>query len=449
MKPDLIARYDQRIPRYTSYPTAPHFSNEVGPETAARWLADLPAGVAASLYLHVPFCAELCLYCGCHTSVARRYAPVAAYVELLEREIALVAERLTHPIDVRHIHWGGGTPTILKGSDLKRLMARLREAFRIAAAAEVAIEIDPRTVTPAHIETLADSGFNRASLGVQSFEPLVQQTIRRIQSFEETARVADWLRHAGIDGINLDLMYGLPYQTVENVVATVERSLSLDPDRVSLFGYAHVPWMKRHQALLPEDVMPNAEERFAQFEAAAARLVEASYVRVGLDHFAKPDDPMAEALKAGDLKRNFQGYTTDAAPVLIGFGASAISSYPQGYAQNASSTPEYRTAVLAGELATTRGLALTEEDRLRREVIERLMCDLAVDLGEVCRRHGIAPDHFGPELQAVDRLAGEGLARRDGVRVSVPEEARPLLRVLCAAFDARLAASAGRHARAI
>jgi oxygen-independent coproporphyrinogen-3 oxidase len=449
MKPDLIARYDQRIPRYTSYPTAPHFSNEVGPETAARWLADLPAGVAASLYLHVPFCAELCLYCGCHTSVARRYAPVAAYVELLEREIALVAERLTHPIDVRHIHWGGGTPTILKGSDLKRLMARLREAFRIAAAAEVAIEIDPRTVTPAHIETLADSGFNRASLGVQSFEPLVQQTIRRIQSFEETARVADWLRHAGIDGINLDLMYGLPYQTVENVVATVERSLSLDPDRVSLFGYAHVPWMKRHQALLPEDVMPNAEERFAQFEAAAARLVEAGYVRVGLDHFAKPDDPMAEALKAGDLKRNFQGYTTDAAPVLIGFGASAISSYPQGYAQNASSTPEYRTAVLAGELATARGLALTEEDRLRREVIERLMCDLAVDLGEVCRRHGIAPDHFGPELQAVDRLAGEGLARRDGVRVSVPEEARPLLRVLCAAFDARLAASAGRHARAI
>ncbi len=449
MKPDLIARYDQRIPRYTSYPTAPHFSNEVGPATAAQWLAGLPAGMAASLYLHVPFCAELCLYCGCHTTVARRYAPVAAYVELLEREIALVAERLTHPVDVRHIHWGGGTPTILKGSDLKRIMARLREVFRVGPTAEIAIEIDPRTVTPAHIETLAGSGFNRASLGVQSFEPLVQQTIRRIQSFEETARVADWLRHAGIEGVNLDLMYGLPYQTVENVVATVERSLSLDPDRVSLFGYAHVPWMKRHQALLPEDVMPNAEERFAQCEAAAARLVEAGYVRVGLDHFAKPDDPMAEALKAGDLKRNFQGYTTDAAPVLIGFGASAISSYPQGYAQNTSSTPEYRKAVLAGELATARGLALTEEDRLRREVIERLMCDLAVDLGEVCRRHGIAPDHFGPELAAVDRLAGEGLARREGVRVSVPEEARPLVRVLCAAFDARLSASAGRHARAI
>jgi oxygen-independent coproporphyrinogen-3 oxidase len=370
-------------------------------------------------------------------------------VELLEREIALVAERLTNPLDVRHIHWGGGTPTILKGSDLKRLMARLREAFRVGPAAEVAIEIDPRTVTPAHIETLADSGFNRASLGVQSFEPLVQQTIRRIQSFEETARVADWLRHAGVEGLNLDLMYGLPYQTVENVVATVERALALDPDRVSLFGYAHVPWMKRHQALLPEDVMPNAEERFAQFEAAAARLVTAGYVRVGLDHFAKPDDPMAEALKAGDLKRNFQGYTTDAAPVLIGFGASAISSYPQGYAQNASSTPEYRKAVLAGELATARGLVLTEEDRLRREVIERLMCDLAVDLGEVCGRHGIAPDHFASELVVVDRLAGEGLARRDGVRVSVPEEARPLVRVLCAAFDARLMAGAGRHSRVI
>ena len=449
MTPDLISRYDQRVPRYTSYPTAPHFTPAVGPETFAAWLRELPAGTAASLYFHIPFCAELCLYCGCHTTVARRYGPVEAYVDLLEREIDLVSETLSVPLDVRHVHWGGGTPTILRGSDFLRLMHRVGARLGIAGDAEIAVEIDPRTISPAHIEALREGGVNRASLGVQSFEPAVQQTIGRIQSFAQTRRVAEWLRHAGIRALNLDLMYGLPFQTVENVISTVSRALELDPERISLFGYAHVPWMKRHQALLPEDALPRAAERFAQFEAAAQRIAEAGYVSIGLDHFAKAGDPLAQALAAGRLHRNFQGYTTDASTALIGLGASSISRLPHGYAQNASTTVEYRTAVLAGHPATARGIALTADDRLRGEVIERLMCDLAVDLDEICRRHRVDPSFFEAEIENVDRLADVRLAVRDGMRIKVPKAARPLVRTLCAAFDARLADSVGRHAPAV
>jgi oxygen-independent coproporphyrinogen III oxidase len=449
MTPDLIARCEQRVPRYTSYPTAPHFTSEIGPESYAAWLGGLAAGTETSLYLHVPFCAELCLYCGCHTTVARRYGPIAAYVDLLEREIDLVAEQLQAPLAVRHIHWGGGTPTILTGSDLLRLTDHLGRRFGVESGAEIAVEIDPRTVTPAMVETLAAAGISRASLGVQSFEPVVQQTIRRVQSFAETHRVAEWLRFAGIEAINLDIMYGLPFQTVENVVATVVRALDLDPDRLALFGYAHVPWMRRHQALLPQDAMPNSAERLAQFEAAAQRIVEAGYVRVGLDHFAKAEDPLAEALSAGALRRNFQGYTTDAAPALIGFGASAISRLPAGYAQNAATTVDYRAQIARGSLATARGLALTQDDLLRGEVIERLMCDFHVDLAEICRRHGADPSLLTAELAKVDALADDGLALRRGTRISVPDHARSLVRVLCAAFDARLSNGPGRHAAAV
>jgi oxygen-independent coproporphyrinogen III oxidase len=449
MTPDLIARYDQRVPRYTSYPTAPHFTPEVGAETYGDWLASLASGTETSIYLHVPFCAELCLYCGCHTTVARRYAPIAAYVDLLAQEIDLVASRLQGSLKVRHIHWGGGTPTILKASDFARLSACVASRIGLASEAEIAIEIDPRTISPAQVETLATVGVNRASLGVQSFEPVVQQAIGRIQSYAETRRVAEWLRHAGIERINLDLMYGLPFQTVENVVATVERSLNLDPDRIALFGYAHVPWMKRHQKLLPEDALPRSAERFAQFQAAAERILAAGYVRVGLDHFATPDDPIAQALERGDLHRNFQGYTTDPAPALIGLGTSAISSLPQGYAQNASATVEYRRHILEDRLPTARGYALTDEDRLRREVIERLMCDLAVDLDSVCARHGADPNGFAAELQLLEKLSGDGLVSWTGNRIEIPEEARPLVRSVCAVFDTRLQQAAGRYAPAL
>jgi len=446
MTPELIARYDQRVPRYTSYPTAPHFKAEVGPSIYAQWLSELSPETALSLYLHVPFCAELCLYCGCHTTVARTYSPVASYVDLLEREIELVARHLPGRMGVTHVHWGGGTPTILSGPDLERIMRRLGESFDIRFHAEIAVEIDPRTLTLEHVEALAASGLNRASLGVQDFDPTVQKTINRIQSFEQTAKVAGWLRAAGVRGLNLDLMYGLPHQTTASVLRTVEQALRLDPDRIALFGYAHVPWIKRHQALLPEEALPGAIERVEQNTAAAAALIQTGYVQIGLDHFAKPGDPMAEQQRNGRLHRNFQGYTTDEATALIGFGTSAIGSMPQGYIQNASSTVAYREAIAQGKLATVRGIALTDDDRLRRRIIERLMCDFSVDLSRIAG--GRTPD-FTSELAAIDEMARDGLVKRDGLFIEIPEDSRLLVRNVCAAFDRYLDSREARHSRAV
>lgn len=449
MTPELIARYDQRVPRYTSYPTAPHFKPEITAGTYGSWLAELAPDKSLSLYLHVPFCAELCLYCGCNTAVTRSYKAVAAYVDCLEREIELVTKHLPARMDVSHIHWGGGTPTILSPNDLQRISQRLGAAFKIQARAEVAVEIDPRTITLDHVDALAASGLNRASLGVQDFDPRVQETIKRVQSFEQTATVAAWLRQAGVSGLNLDLMYGLPFQTVESVVRSVDLALRLDPDRIALFGYAHVPWMKRHQALLPEDSLPDAVARVEQREAAAAAFVEAGYVQIGIDHFAKPDDPMALRQQDGRLHRNFQGYTTDEAPALIGFGTSAIGALPQGYIQNAPTTVAYREAIMNGRLATVRGVALTNEDRLRRSIIERLMCDFRVDLTEIASEFAWDPADFYPEIQAIDELAQDGIVARDGLTVAVPEESRALVRNVCAVFDRYLESGALRHSRAL
>ena len=440
---------DRRLPRYTSYPTAPHFDPAIDAGTYAGWLRAIPAGETLSLYLHVPFCAALCLYCGCHTTVVRRYAPIAAYVDMLEREIALIAEHLGTGRQVSHIHWGGGTPTILSAADLLRITGVLRAAFDVRPDAEFAIEIDPRKLGPDEVKTLVAMGVNRASLGVQDFNESVQRAINRIQSYDETARAVAWLRDAGISNLNFDLMYGLPHQSVDSVLTSVSQALTLTPDRIALFGYAHVPWMKRHQALLPEEHLPDAAKRLRQTRAASVAICAAGYVAIGLDHFAKPDDSLARARHDGRLRRNFQGYTTDGASTLIGFGASAIGTLPQGYVQNAATTANYRSAVASNGLATVRGLALTADDRLRRDVIERLMCDLAVDLEAVAARHGCDPGVFAAEISSVDAKMDEDLATRDGYRIVVPEEARPFLRHVCAIFDKYLLAGARRHSRAL
>lgn len=439
----------RRVPRFTSYPTAPHFGDEVGPELHAAWLAAHDPGQPLSLYAHVPFCSELCLYCGCQTTVARGYGPVAAYVALLHRELDRLASLLPARPRVSHLHFGGGTPTMLAPSDFKALVARLRRDFAFDADAEIAVEIDPRTLTPAHVEMLGDSGVTRASLGVQSFDPLVQKTVNRLQSFALTQRLTEWLRHAGIEALNLDLMYGLPHQTVANVVDSTRQALELSPDRVAVFGYAHVPWMKRHQAVLPEEAMPDAAGRAAQFEAAAAVLCDAGYVQIGLDHFARPDDAMALKLEAGALRRNFQGYTTDEASTLIGIGASAISSFPQGYAQNQATVGPYRRALEAGDLPTARGVVITRADRLRAAIIERLMCDLSVDLEAICAAHRVDAAELTPDLGRLAPLLADGLAVRDRHRIVIPLEARHLVRVVSAAFDARSAAAQARYSVAL
>ena len=298
MRPDLLARYaDERLPRYTSYPTAPHFTAAVDPAVYGDWLAGLPEGATGSLYVHIPFCRRMCWYCGCNTSVTQRDEPVHDYLGALGREIGMVAGRLPRRLPVVHVHFGGGTPTIVAPDDFLRLMETLRAAFDIRDDAEIAIEIDPRTLTAAMAKTLGEAGITRASLGVQSLDPDVQRAIARVQSLEQTTRAVDRLHAAGITGINIDLIYGLPHQTVDSCLDTVDRCVALRPERFAVFGYAHVPSFKRHQRKIDATALPGGAERTAQAEAIAARLEASGYQRIGLDHFALPDDPMAVGRK--------------------------------------------------------------------------------------------------------------------------------------------------------
>jgi oxygen-independent coproporphyrinogen-3 oxidase len=447
---ELLAKYGKPVPRYTSYPTAPHFSPLVGAARYGEWLESLGGTVEPlSLYLHIPFCRSLCWFCGCSTRVVNNYNPVESYLKLLIKEIGLVTERLGPGRKVSHIHFGGGTPTMLSAGDLERLAAALRDHFAVADEAEFAVEIDPRVLTAEQAAALGRMGVTRASLGVQDFAPIVQKAINRIQPYETTLRAIEALRAHGVSRINLDLLYGLPHQTVEGVVATVDRALTLEPDRLAIFGYAHVPWMKKHQQLVPEDALPDAAARFAQAGAAAARLVECGYMSIGLDHFARPDDPMAKALAAGRLGRNFQGYTTDAAETLIGLGASAIGALPQGYVQNSAEVRPYGEAIAGGQLAAVRGIATDAEDRLRRDLIEQLMCGFEVALDETARRHGYDPAILIPERAVLAGMAADGLVvLEDGV-LRVTETGRPFVRSVCAVFDGYLRKGAARHSIAV
>jgi oxygen-independent coproporphyrinogen III oxidase len=450
MEPNrLLEKYDRLVPRYTSYPTAPHFSDAVTPGDYAAWLRDLPPDAPLSLYLHVPFCASLCLFCACHTTVVNQLAPLRAYADTLLMEIDLVARSIGRRQRVKHIHWGGGTPTCLPPDAMRDIMTRLRAFFDVAEDAEIAVEVDPRTLTTASLDALAEMGTTRASLGVQDFDPKVQATINRHQDFALTARCAERLRRVGIRSLNLDLIYGLPYQTVDGLRETVRQALALRPDRVAVFGYAHVPWMKKHQALIPDSALPKRDERYAQQQAAELAIAEAGYVRIGLDHFALPGDAMATAATAGHLKRNFQGYTTDDAPILLGLGASSIGSLPEGYVQNHPAVPAWRDAVRAGTLPIVRGIALTAQDRLRRDVIEQIMCGFTVDLAETAERHGATPAALMDAAPALQDMARDGLLDWDGYRVTVRPEGRPFVRNVAAAFDTWLRPGAGRHSAAV
>ncbi len=445
----LIPYALRQVPRYTSYPTAPHFGDSVGAGTYRTWLSELDLAEPLSLYLHVPFCRTICHYCGCHTKAVRRDGPIYEYVETLAREIVLVRDGMPGRGRISHIHWGGGTPSIIPPEAFLDLVALLRENFELLPGGEHAIELDPRTVTRPLVAALAEAGINRASLGVQDFSEHVQKAIGRIQPFRRVEKTVEELREAGIGALNFDLMYGLPLQTIDDVVRSVELSLSLQPSRVALFGYAHVPWMKTHQRLISTDDLPGATERLAQAERAAEVLAAHGYVRIGLDHFAHPDDQMARMLGEGRLHRNFQGYTTDAASGLIGLGVSAIGKLPQGYVQNASDIGGWRRAVEAGEFPIARGLALSTDDRARAEVIERLMCDLEVDYGAVAASHGRASDFMDDARPALEELAADGLVEIRGRHVRVPEAMRSFARLPAAAFDAYLAPQAKRHSMAV
>ena len=440
--------FSARVPRYTSYPTAPHFHAGVGGATVRDWLLGLPKGMDLSLYLHIPFCDTLCWFCGCHTKVVNRYTPLTSYLEVLFAEIANIGALLPGHA-VTHMHWGGGSPTMLSPADVLRLKGVLKQHFTFAPGSEFAVEIDPRGLKDEMVAALAEAGLTRASIGVQDFDPKVQKAINRIQPFDETRLVAESLKAAGIASLNIDLIYGLPHQTLANVARTIELSLSLKPQRFAVFGYAHVPHFKKHMQLIDEKVLPDAEARLAQFDLAHEMLSAAGYVSIGLDHFALPDDELAVAQKAGRLARNFQGYTTDDAPALVGIGASSISALPQGYAQNKPEVPEYRKAVEAGELAVARGIALNDDDRLRRAVIERLMCDLEADLDRLGAPFGKSAADFQAEISALKPLMAEGFVVLEGARLTVPHKARAAVRLVAATFDRYLAKSQAVHAVAV
>lgn len=449
MNTELLRKYSGAVPRYTSYPTAPHFHEGIDNGTYRRWLGELGHRNRISLYLHIPYCDRLCWFCACHTKHTLKYEPIAVYLEALRREIEAVGSLVSPDAVVSAVHFGGGSPTMLRPEDMVGLMDCLRRHFTFGLAPEISVEMDPNDLDESRYDALAVIGMTRASLGVQDFDDKVQKTINRIQTFEQTESVVDAVRARGVHSVNCDILYGLPFQTCETLQQTVDQIISLDPDRIALFGYAHVPWMKKHQSLIPEQALPDIAERYRQMTMAAEMLSKAGYRAIGIDHFAKPADTLSRAVETGELRRNFQGYTTDTADALIGLGASAIGRLPQGYVQNMVATGEYQRMVGEGGFAVLKGIELSEEDHLRSYVIERLMCDFSLDLGDLKRRFGKASHSVSMEAQLFAGGDRDGVVRMDGDVFAVTEAGKPFVRHIAATFDAYLGSGRGRHSVAV
>lgn len=436
------------VPRYTSYPTAPHFSAEVGSDIYGGFLdgvADRDGPI--SLYVHIPFCHSICHYCGCTTKASRRYAPIEAYVEVLRSEIAMVAARIGQR-PVSHIHWGGGTPNLLSAGAFEAIIGDFHRFFSIGPDTEHAIELDPRHLGEGRARFLASIGVNRASLGVQDFDPAVQAAIGRIQPAETVAEAVMHLREAGISSLSFDLIYGLPEQSVSSIQRTVETAMALSPDRISLFGYAHVPWFRVNQKLIDASKLPGSQQRLELERTAHGAIERAGYATIGIDHFAKPDDAMAVALENRTLRRNFQGYTTDRADTLIGFGASSIGRTPAGYAQNVTDTGNWRDRLINGRFATERGRTLTPEDRLRADVIEQILCFFDVDLKATAARHNADSASLRTDVDKLTDLVSAGWVVASDDKVSIVRHRAELARLVASAFDAYLG-TGGRHSVAV
>ncbi|HSF95251.1 MAG TPA: oxygen-independent coproporphyrinogen III oxidase [Thermohalobaculum sp.] len=437
------------VPRYTSYPTAPHFSGAVDSATYERWLGALQPNAAISLYLHIPFCDELCWFCACRTQGSKMYYPVARYITQLEREIERVAELTGGTQKISQMHWGGGSPTVLSSGDIRRLARHVRAHFPNAAEADFAVEIDPRDMTPDRVAAFADAGLTRASIGVQDFDDKVQAAIGRHQGWEMTRDVIGALRGIGVSGVNIDLLYGLPHQTEASLARTLESVITLAPDRIALFGYAHVPWMAKRQKLIDEASLPGPAERQAQAALAARMLAEAGYTAIGIDHFAKPGDSLALARDDATLKRNFQGYTVDPAEALLGFGASAIGFLPQGYVQNDATTATYQLRIEKDGLAAVRGAALSLDDRVRRDAIEEILCQFRLDLDRLRAQYG---DFAEPLAAIVARLLDAAPPKalepwHGGFRISPRWHNN--IRLIAAEFDAYFQTQPARHSLAV
>lgn len=429
-----LGLFDSRVPRYTSYPPATRFGAAVGPAEVEAWQDAIPAGSAISLYLHVPFCRRLCWFCACRTQGTQSEDPVRAYAEVLLTEIDMLRRRLAPGMRLSRLHWGGGTPTLMPPDVIARVAGAALDAFPLAEGAEFSVEIDPSEIDDARLDALAAAGMTRASIGVQDFDPEIQRVIGREQSFEATAAAVDALRARGIASVNADILFGLPHQTPERIALSVQKLLALSPDRVALYGYAHVPWMAKRQVMIPEDALPSPEQRLRLFEVAESLFVADGYEAIGIDHFARPGDGLAATQRAGRLRRNFQGYTDDQADVLIGLGASSISRYPQGYAQNAPATGRHTKAIRAGGLSTSRGHAFSADDIRRARMIEALMCDFAISTAE-CARLGLTAAETAALFAPVKARFG-AMVEVDAEGLRIRPEGRPLTRMVARMFDA-------------
>ena len=449
MNIDLLHKYSGAVPRYTSYPTAPHFHEGIDNTTYRGWLGALGHRNRLSLYLHIPYCDRLCWFCACHTKHTLKYEPIALYLEALKQEIAAVGALVSPDAVVSAVHFGGGSPTMLDPQDMQDLMDCLRRHFTFGLAPEISVEMDPNDLDDSRYDALAAIGMSRASLGVQDFDDKVQKTINRIQSFEQTRSVVDAVRARGVHSVNCDILYGLPFQTCETLKRTVDQIVSLAPDRIALFGYAHVPWMKKHQSLIPEHALPDVAERYRQMTMAGEMLRQAGYSQIGIDHFARPTDTLSQAAQAGALRRNFQGYTTDTADALIGLGASSIGRLPQGYVQNMVATGEYQRMVGEGGLAAVKGIELSQDDHLRSHVIERLMCDFSIDLSDLQHRFGKVSHSVRDQAQQFAAGDRDGVVRLDADVFAVTEVGKPFVRNIAAIFDTYLGTGRGRHSVAV
>ncbi len=445
----LLDRYGGPAPRYTSYPPATRFCPAGREDSYRDILRAMPEGQNVSLYLHIPFCRSLCSYCGCMTRIVHDDDPVRDYVRLLEKEINLVATTLGHRHNVSHIHFGGGSPNLLSRDDINLLLTSIRANFDLAADVEIAMEADPRQMTREKAFDYAHAGINRVSLGVQDFQEETQKAINRLQPFSQIESCTHWLKDAGIGGINFDLMYGLPYQSVDSIADNLRKAMSLSPDRVALFGYAHVPWMKTHQKTLEKYALPDLFERYLQAKKAREMLAQGGYVSIGMDHFAKKDDPMAIACEGGAIRRNFQGYTTDSANTLLAFGISAISRVPEAYVQNTTSFGIYKESLEKGIFPDARWIRVTAEDRLRGEVIENLMCYFTVDCAALCDKYGFSVDYLDDALAALSLMERDGLLEKRARCVTVTETGAPFVRAISACFDAYHEDGMSRHAQAV
>lgn len=439
--------FDANVPRYTSYPPASKFSNDVAEPLHRDWIRAIAPGARVSVYLHVPFCRRLCWFCACRTQGTRTLAPVSAYVDTLITEIRALKGILPDGVEAARIHWGGGTPTLLPPEDIARLAATLRETFVQSDTSEISVEIDPNEIDEPRMDALAAMGMTRASIGVQDFDPEIQKIIGREQSYEVTRDAIEALRARGITSLNTDLLYGLPKQSRARIASSIQMLLSLSPDRVALYGYAHVPWMAKRQSMIPTDELPGPEARLGLFETAQKHLLWDGYRQIGIDHFARPTDSLGIAANEGRLRRNFQGYTDDTCDVLIGLGASAISRFPQGFVQNAAGTAAYQKAVRAGALPTGRGHAFTGDDVLRARMIEMLMCDFGVNIGTL-RAEGLGPVKKITDIlgRAADQFPD--LVRADSTGLKVEKSAWPLARLIARQFDAYEIEASG-HSSAI